>query len=163
MKRSYVVIACMTALVVLLSIQSASAQGKLEGVWRITEVKIGGDNAFTITTSEKHPNMLIITKKHFSFMNLTSPNRPDIPKQGATANQVLAAWTPFVAWAGTYEVEGNIFKACNTVAKDPNNMLPGNFSTSEFKLEGDTLTVIPKTNQDGPVANPMTTKYVRVE
>jgi hypothetical protein len=42
-------------------------------------------------------------------------------------------------------------------------MKPGNFITNEFKIEGDTITFIQKTNQDGPIANPMTTKLVRVE
>jgi hypothetical protein len=164
MKTSVKVVACMAALAVLMVVQSASAQAKLEGVWRITEVTTGGENAFKIGVADTHPNLLIITKKYFSFINMTTPNRPDMPEKGATAAQAVAAWSPLVAWSGTYEFKGNIFTARNIAAKNPWEMKKGNFSTNEIKFEGDnTFTTTPKTNQDGPIANPMITKYVRVE
>jgi hypothetical protein len=165
MKTSLKVIACMAALSVLMVVQSASAQSKLEGVWRVTEVTFTGQNAGKITVAASHPNLLIFTKKHFSFLNIasTTATRPDLPQQGATDTQKVATWTPLVAWAGTYEVKGNTYTTRNIVAKDPSEMVPGNFSTCEFKIEGDTLTWTPKTDQNGPVANPVITKLVRVE
>jgi hypothetical protein len=165
MKTSLKVIACMAALAVLVTVQSAAAQGKLEGVWRVSEVTFTGANALKITVAPTHPSLFIITKKHFSFLNIanTTGTRPDLPQQGATDAQKVAVWTPVVAWAGTYEVKGNMYTARTIVAKDPSEMAPGNFSTSEFKIEGDTLTFTPKTNQDGPIANPIITKFVRVE
>jgi hypothetical protein len=163
MKTSLKVVACMAALAVLMVVQSASAQGKLEGVWRITEVTTGGENSFKIAVADTHPNLLIISKKYFCFFNLTTPTRPDLPKQGATAAQAVAAWSPVVAWAGTYELKGNIFTANIFAAKNPSEMVKGNFTANEIKFEGNTVTFTPKTNQDGPVANPMITKYVRVE
>lgn len=165
MKTSLKVIVCMAALAVLMLVQFASAQGKLEGVWRVTEVTFTGANAVKVTVTPEHPNLFIITKKHFSFINIatTTSTRPDLPQQNATDAQKVATWTPVVAWAGTYEVNGSIVTARNTVAKNPSEMVPGNFVTNEFKIEGDTIIFTPKTNQDGPIANPVITKFVRVE
>ena len=165
MKKSLIVIACMAALVVLVVVQSASAQGKLEGVWRLTEVTFPGPNAGKITVSAAHPNLMIFTKKHFSFLNIATANgtRPDLPQKDATDAQKVAAWTPFVAAGGTYEVKGNIVTFRNIVDKDPSGMVPGGFWTAEFKIEGDTFTWTAKTDQNGPVAIQITSKLVRVE
>jgi len=163
MRKAKTLIACLTVLVVLVIVQSASAQSRLEGVWRVSEVTITGQNTFKITVEPTHPSLFIVTKKHWSLLNIGTPTRPDLPKQGATDAQKVAAWTPFIASAGTYEVQGNMVTSRNTVAKDPGDMAPGNFTTNEFKIEGDTVTFTPKTNQDGPIANPMITKMVRVE
>jgi hypothetical protein len=163
MRKTRSIIVYMAALSILIIVQSAAAQNKVEGVWKITEVITGGENSFKIAVADTHPNLLIISKKHFCFFNLTSPNRPDLPKQGATAAQAVAAWTPVVAWAGTYELKDNIFASRLFAAKNPGEMVKGNFTTSEIKIEGNTLTFTPKANQDGPISDPMITKYVRVE
>jgi hypothetical protein len=165
MKKSLVAIACMAALAVLLTVQSAPAQGNIEGVWKATEVIWSGDNPVKMTISPTHPNLFIVTKKHWSLTNIAAATaaRPDLPQQGATDAQKVAVWTPFVGYAGTYEVKGNMVTSRTIVAKNPGEMLQGNFTTSEFKVEGNTLTLTGKTNQDGPIANPMTTKMVRVE
>jgi len=164
MKKSLVVIACMAALAVLFTVQTAAAQGNMVGVWRGAEVIWSGDNPVKMTISPTHPDFFIVTKKHWSLTNIAAATaaRPDLP-QGATDAQKVAVWTPFVGLAGTYEVKGNVVTARTLVAKSPGDMLPGNFTTMEFKVEGDTLTLTPKTNQDGPIANPMITKWVRVE
>ena len=165
MKKSLVVIACMAALAVLVTVESASAQGKWEGVWKLTEVTWSGNNPVKMTISPKHPNLFIVTKKYWSLTNIAAAtgSRPDLPQKGATDAQKVAAWTTFVGLAGTYEVKGNMVTSRTIVAKNPSEMAPGNFTTNEFKFEGDTLTMTEKTNQDGPIANPMITKWVRVE
>lgn len=153
----------MTVLAVLLNVPSASAQGKLEGAWRLTEVTIGGQSPFNIALSATHPNLFIYTKKHWSALNIGTPSQPDLPQQGATDAQRVATWAPFIAGAGTYEVQGNIITIRTIVAKNPSEMVDGNFSTSEFKIEGETMTLMEKTNQNGTIANPMITKLVQVE
>ena len=164
MKKLLMVFACITALAVLLNVRSASAQGKLEGVWRVTEVTIPGANGGIIPVAATHPNLMIFTKKHFSFLNIAAvPPQRDLPQQGATDAQKVTAWTPVVAWAGTYEVKGNVATFRMIVAKDPSDMVPGNFFTAEIKIEGDTFTWTPKTNQNSPVANQIISKLVRVE
>jgi hypothetical protein len=164
MKISLKVIACMAALAVLMVVQSASAQGKLEGVWRVTEVILPVANGGKLAVSAAHPNLMIFTKKHFSFLNIAAADgtRPVMP-QNATDAQKVAAWTNLVAWTGTYEVKGNIVTFHNIVDKDPGGMLPGGFWTAEFKIEGDTFTWTAKTDQNGPVTTQVTSKLVRVE
>jgi hypothetical protein len=42
-------------------------------------------------------------------------------------------------------------------------MVPGTFTTYAYTLDGDTLRVTFQTNQNGPIANPVTVKAIRVE
>jgi hypothetical protein len=165
MKTSLKIIACMAILAVLVVVQSAVAQPKLEGVWRVSEVWVGDPSAGKITVAATHPSVIIFTRKHFSFLNIKTTNglRPELPVKGATDAQKVAAWTPVAAFAGSYEVKGNIMTYRNIVDMDPNGMAPGNLGTSEFKIEGDTLITTPKTDQNGPIANPLVTKFIRVE
>ena len=164
MKKSVIVIACLVSLAFLLAVPSASAQAdKLIGAWKATEITIGGENGAKSTFPPNHPGLLIFTKKYTGFWNITDVNRPSYPRQGATDAQKVAAWEPFQAIAGTYEVKGNIITRHIFIAKDPNNMPPGNWQTLEFKIEGDTLTTTLKDTEIGPFPNPITMKYVRVE
>ena len=162
MKTSLTVIACMAALVVLVAVQSAAAQGKIEGVWKITEASMSGPNAYK--DSNPQPNLVIYTKKHFSSTLVTSDKpRPDQPLEKATDAQKAAAWDPFIAAAGTYELKGTTFTGHNLVSKDPEDMKPGNFSTWECKIEKNTFTCTLKATEAGPLANPITIKAIRLE
>ena len=162
MKKSLVVIACMAALVVLLTVPSASAQGKLEGVWKGTEITLTAPKPQTITSLQ--PGLMIFTKKYYSFVAISGDKpRPDLPQKDATDAQKVAVWTPFMATAGTLEVKGSTVTLKPIVAKDPNGMAPGNFMTADFKVEGNTLILILKSNQTGPIANPITAKMTRLE
>lgn len=90
-------------------------------------------------------------------------DRPGLPQQGATDAQKVAAWETVAAWTGTYEVKGSMVTYRNIVTRDPSEMVPRNFRTDEFKIEGNRLTTTPKTDQNGRVANPIITKVVRVD
>ncbi len=159
-KAMNVVIVCMAALIVLATVQSAAAQGKLEGVWKITQVTLTGPNAGTITPAE--PGIWIFTKKHASFVSVTGDKpRPSLPQKDATDAQKVATWTPFAANASTYEVKGTTITVHPIIGKNP--IEPGSFTTVDFKVEGNTLTLSPKANKNGPIANPYTMKLVRLE
>jgi hypothetical protein len=162
MKTSLKVIAFMAALAVLVTVQSAAAQGKLQGVWKVTEVTLTGPNARTITVTQ--PSLYIFTKKHFCFAEIRGEKpQPDLPQKDATDAQKVATWTPFNAALGTYEIKGTTFTGRVIVAKNPYMMKPGNFGTGDFKIEGNTLTITVKATDAGPVANPYTMKMVRLE
>lgn len=161
MKTSLKIIACMAALGVLLTVQSAAAQGKLPGVWKIAEITISGPNPQTIPATS--PNLIIFTKKHFSLVSITGESRPNLPQKDATDAQKVATWTPFAAVSGTYTVKGTTFTAQALVAKDPSGMAPGNFVTYDFKIVGNTLIATPKASQDGPITNPPIVKLTRLE
>jgi hypothetical protein len=158
MKTSLKAIACMVALAVLVTVQSAAAKGKLEGVWKITEVNISGSKPITGT----NPSLMIFTKKHFSFMAVTG-NKPrsDLPQKEATDAQKAAAWGPFMAIAGKYEVKGTTIVIHPEVGKDPQSEKPNNsFPPADFKIEGNTLSLKVKFPAR---ENPITLKLTRVE
>jgi hypothetical protein len=160
MKKLFIVFASITALAMLLNVPYVSAQGKLEGVWKITEITLTGPNAQKITNPQ--PSIVVFTKKYYSMVVIQGP-RPDLPQKGATDSEKVATWTPFSAEAGTYEIKGNTITSKVIVAKSPGAMAPGNFFTADFKILGNTFTMTPKNNSMGPIANPYTVTFMRLE
>jgi hypothetical protein len=160
-------------LLVLLSVgflASASSEaqtkaGSIQGVWQVVEVRMSGPTPATITIPEPRPNLTIITARHYSRVQVEAEGpRPviaDVAK--ATADELRATWGPFVGEAGTYEIRGNVITMRPIAARNPAAMTHGAFTTWSFKLTGDTLLVTAEGNQNGPVANPVTVKAVRVE
>lgn len=175
MKTSVKVVSCVLFLILLMTVscnppqatenEPVAPENGLVGVWRLTEVIIPGEPPTDISVSPTHPNLMIFTGKHFSFMNIMSADgtRPDLPQEGATDAQKAAAWEPIAAWSGTYEIEGNIATFRSIIDKDPSGMVPGNFMTAEIAFEGDTFSWTPKTTQNGPVDLQIVSKHMRVE
>ena len=129
------------------------------------EVTITGPGARTITIREPRPNLTILTSRHYSRVEDQSetprPILADVTK--ASADQLRAAWGPFVGEAGTYELTDDNLTMRPIAAKNPSVMGPGVFITYSYRLEGDTMWVTQQRNQNGPFANPATVKVVRVE
>jgi hypothetical protein len=76
---------------------------------------------------------------------------------------LLAEWGPFVANAGTYEVSGATVTLHAIVAKNPRAQRDKNFTRLTFKIDGNTLWLTPMETETGPIPNPVTSKYERVE
>ena len=156
------------ALIVGITSQGLAAQSareSIKGVWRIVEATISGPGAHTIAFAER-PNLTIITARHYSRVEVQAdgprPILADVSK--ASADELRAAWGPFVSEAGTYEVTPGGFITMRPIAsKNPAVMGPGVFITYSFKLDGDSLSLTQQRNQNGPIANPFTLKLVRVE
>jgi hypothetical protein len=154
---------------ILLSLSSAAAaqskRGTLEGVWQTVEVTLSGPGARTITIPEPRPNLMIATTRHYSRVeDQAEKPRPSLSDPAkATADELRAAWGPFVGEAGTYEVTGNVITMRPIAAKSPAAMVPGAFITYSFKLDGNTIWVTQQRNQNGAFANPVTIKAVRIE
>lgn len=149
---------------------SATVEGQtrtesIQGVWQVVEVRMSGPNPATITIPEPRPNLTIITAKHYSRVQVEAEGpRPVLANAAkATADELRATWGPFVGEAGTYEIKGNLLTMRPIAAKNPAAMTHGAYTTWSFTLTGDTLLVTAKGNQNGPVANPVTVKAVRVE
>ena len=147
------------------TIAAQSTRGSIQGVWRILEATITGPGARTIAFAER-PNLTIFTAKHYSRVEVQAdqprPILADVAK--ASADELRAAWGPFVSEAGTYEVTpGNVITMRPIASKNPAVMGPGVFITYSYTLEGDTLTLTQQRNQNGPFANPFTLKLTRVE
>ena len=142
-----------------------SARASIQGVWRIVEAMIGGPGGRTIAFGER-PNLTIITARHYSRVEVQAdrprPVLADVAK--ASADELRAAWGPFVSEAGTYEVTpGDLITMRPIASKNPAVMGPGVFLTYAYKLEGNTLSLTQQRNQNGPFATPFMLKLVRVE
>lgn len=139
----------------------------LQGVWQAVEITIPGPakQTMTITIPEPRPNLVMFTARHYSRVQVEAEGpRPVIADATkASAEELRAAWAPFYAEAGTYEVSGNVITMRPLAAKNPAAMAPGAYTTWSFTVESDTLRATAQQNQNGPVANPPTIKLVRVE
>jgi hypothetical protein len=97
------------------------ARGSIQGVWRIVEATISGPGARTIAFGDR-PNLTIITARHYSRVEVQSdgprPILADVAK--ASADELRAAWGPFVSEAGTYEVApGGVVTMRPIASKNP--------------------------------------------
>jgi hypothetical protein len=152
----------------LMASQGIAAQTpppSMQGVWRIVEARIGGAGGRTIPFTGR-PNLTIITARHYSRVEVQSdaprPVVADVAK--ASADELRAAWGPFVSEAGTYEMtDGGLITMRPIASKNPAIMGPGVFITYAYTLEGDTLSLTQQRNQNGPIATPFTLKLTRVE
>jgi hypothetical protein len=142
-----------------------STPRSIQGVWRVEEAAITGPAARTIPFRER-PNLTIITAKHYSRVEIQAdgPRPPLADAAKASAEELRAVWGPVVCEAGTYDVTQDGLITMRPIAsKNPAVMGPGVFITYAYRLEGDTLSLTQRRNQNGPFANPFTLKFVRVE
>ena len=153
----------------LLTSQVIAGQSKpasIQGAWQAVEVTMTGPGARTIAIPEPRHNLTIITAGHYSRVEDQSERPRPIPADvtKASADELRAVWGPFVGEAGTYDLTGDNRMTMRPIAaKNPAVMGPGVFITYSYKLDGDTMWVTKQRNQDGPFANPVTIKVVRVE
>ena len=135
----------------------------IQGVWRTAEVRVTGPNAATFT---QPPSLGIITAKYYSRVEIHGdPRRPSVSDAAkATADELRAAWGPFFAEAGTYELSGaNVLTMHPLITKNPAAMGSGWFLTYTYRVVGDTLWLTEQRNQRGPITTPTTVKLTRVE
>jgi hypothetical protein len=145
--------------------RAQSTPASIQGVWRVVEATITGPGARTIAFADR-PNLTIITARHYSRVEVQAdgprPILADVAK--ASADELRAAWGPFVSEAGTYEMtSGNVITMRPIASKNPAVMGPGVFIAYSYTLDRDTLSLTQLRNQNGPFANPFTFKLVRVE
>ena len=143
--------------------QRGNAPVTVVGVWRVSEVTYTGPSARKVTNPQ--PGVRIFTQRYYSVSQVTSDTtRAELPPQGATDKQVADAYRPFLGQAGTYEIKGNELTFRQIAAKNPATMRAGAFSIYTFRFEGgDTLWLVLKAEQDGPVASPTTYRLTRLE
>ena len=150
-------------LISLLLTTSAIAQ-KVQGVWSLTEITTTGPNGSTTQASQ--PSMYLFTKKHYSviYVSRSDPRPPIADISKATADELRDVFVnSFIANAGTYEVKGGKLTMRPMVAKSPGFMEPGTFVTTSIKLDGNVMTLVSDSSNNGPAANPTTFKLKRVE
>lgn len=146
--------------------EGGSAQQSIQGVWQGVEITLTGPAARTITIREPRPNLIIITPRHYSRVeDQAEKPRPALADAAkASADELRAAWGPFVGEAGTYELTGdNLITMRPIVSKNPAVMGQGVFITYSLKRDGKTMWLTQQRNQNGPFANPFTIKLVRID
>ena len=150
--------------------QRSNARPTIQGVWRIVERTTTVPSADGLraagTRSNPEPGLYLFTGKYYSQVVVTSDRpRPDLPDaEKASADQLRAAWGPFIGNAGMYSLaSGNLITLQAIVSKTPVTMKPGNSATWSYTLAGDTLVMTQKSTQDGPAVGPATLKFTRVE
>jgi len=152
------------AAVLVLSVAGQQRMAGLAGAWRVTEVTTTGPNGST--NSNLQPRLVLFTGTHYARVGVTAPNPRPLPQPGTFVDDslVLQQWGPFVADAGTYQVNGTEVTLRAIVAKNPAIMSSDGrfFVTYTFRIEGNSLTLTQKNNANGPLA-PVVTKLIRAE
>ena len=153
------------ALVASQPVSAQPARESIQGVWRVVEAQTTGPGARTIAFADR-PNLTFITATHYSRVEVQAdgprPTLADAAK--ASADELRAAWGPFVAEAGTYEVSaGGLVTMRPIASKNPAVMGAGVFITYSYTLEGDTLSLTQQRSQNGPFPYPFTLRLKRVE
>jgi hypothetical protein len=150
------------ALAAIVTPVAQSQTTSLAGAWKATEVVITGPGGRTITNLR---NLTLFTAKYFARVE----DRAEGPRSlladpaTATADDLRAAWGPFFAEAGTYEIAGGELTMRPTVSKNAAAMNGSAYTVYAFTLTGNTVTLTAKRNQAGPLPNPATIKATRIE
>jgi hypothetical protein len=127
-RKSWLVLGVVLA--VLLTTWPAVAQtASLKGAWRIVELTSGDGK----TNNKPEPSLYIFTDRHYSIMRVTAPRGPY--PESPTDKDKVAAFDPFIANSGTYQVTGTQLTTQPMVAKNPNAMT-GKGGAFELKFEG---------------------------
>jgi len=164
MKR-YLIVIIGAGLLTSHVIVGQSKSSPVQGAWQAVELTFPEPTPRKIEIPEPRPNLTVMTARHYSRVQVeaASPRSAIADVAKATADELRATWGPFAAEAGTYEVTGNLITMRPVAAKNPAAMAPGAFTTWSYRLDGNTLWVTAERNQNGPIANPVTVKSVRVE
>ena len=134
----------------------------LAGTWKATEVTLTGPGGGTFTNVS---SLTLLTARHFARVEVrTDAPRPMVTDPAhATADELRAAWGPFFAEAGTYEISGGELTMRPIVSKNSAAMNGSAYTVYAMTLSGNTLTLTSKRNQAGPLPNPATIKVTRIE
>ncbi len=154
-----VVSAILATVVALTANDSRSA---FEGVWRTVEVVVAGP---TPQTFRPGATLAIFHGRHYSRVEVHAEGPRPVLKDpaSASADELRAAWSPFVGEAGTFDLSGNVVTMQALVAKNPAAMTFGATSAYTYQRNGDTLTLTQVRTHSGPNPAPVTIKLARVE
>jgi hypothetical protein len=166
-KHSKIMVSCGAFIIAIVAGRSAApsaaeSNAALQGVWRTVEVVVPGAPARTYRPVS---TLAIFHGRHYSRVEVHAeqPLTPLADPSSASADQLRAAWGPFVGEAGTFEVNGNEITMQATVSKNQSAMTKGAVSIYTFRRDGSTLTLTQVRTHAGPSPNPITVKLTRVE
>ena len=162
--RSAALAVGVAVLLVSSGLEGQQPQQALEGAWRVTEVAgVAGPGPGAPVLDSPQPGLLLFTGRYYSYTLITGDQpRLGLPSGVVSAADLLGAWNPFTANAGTFEISDNTMIRRPIVAKNPGTMAPGVFNEYTFRLSADTLWVTTVGTESGPALSPPTVKYLRV-
>lgn len=167
MKQSRIVIWCGALIIAMMAGRiaapsAAESNAALQGAWRTAEVVVPGAPG---RTYKPLSTLAIFHGRHYSRVEVHAeqPLTPLADPSIASADQLRAAWGPFVGEAGTFEVNGNEITMQATVSKNPSAMTKGAVSVYTFRRDGNTLTLTQIRTHAGPSPNPITVTLTHVE
>lgn len=133
---------CACAALAALMVPTPGAAQSPVGVWRMTHWQLSTDEG----DAGQPAYTAYFDNGYYVVMWETSEGpRPNLP-QNPTDAQRVAAWGPFTAQFGTYEVSGSQITYTRLVSKGPAGMRPGNQSyVRNFTIRGNTLTTSSET------------------
>ena len=159
MRRSAAVVVLVGATLVPAFAAGQELAPGLDGAWEIVSMATAAGQ----TVTSPQPGLLLFTGSHYSYTLVTGDRpRPPLPPGVVSTTDLLRAWNPFSANAGTFEVSGDSMIRRPVVAKSPATMAPGAFNRYTFQLVADTLWVTTVGTESGPARNPTTVRYERV-
>jgi hypothetical protein len=159
----------LTAFVLMSAVVSAQTPASpIDGVWKITEVVTTGAGAATVASPQ--PGLLIFSRGHYSWVSVggSSPRvqsaAPKDPNKLTEAEKAARyeEWNPFTANSGTFAIKGSTLTRQVQVAKNVGVMNSKTPQVHEFKLDGNTLTLVQKSAAGQP-ASETRTKLTRVQ
>ncbi len=125
------------AVVIFMPLTAQAQSSALQGAWTITEVSFStADTSWT--EANPQPGLYISLEPHYSTLIVQGSEPRDLFSDDPTDAEFLAAFLPFVANSGTYEVSGTTLTVRPLVALHPNSM-SNNSYTYTYRVEGDTL------------------------
>lgn len=130
------------------------------GVWKTVSVTILGGPQGGTELEMAQPSLSIFTERHFATVFVVGMQPRATLAEDATEEQLLAAWAPFQALAGTFELSGDELRTKLIVSKSPNETAEQKEETSIFEVDGDTLY---RTFMDEWGNPALKVKFVRVE
>lgn len=154
------------------------AAGSIRGVWRLVSRTIPAGTAPGVRVDpfahvpvgvqrDPQPGLLIFTARHFSRTTDTAtaprPTAEYATPRRPTIEELMARFALFAANAGTYDVERDVVTLHVIVANDARAQRPGSFARLRVERDGDRLSLTPIANAAGPIAQGVTSTYVRVE
>ena len=142
---------------------AAETDATFQGVWRTLEVVVP---AVPGRTFRPEATLAIFHGHHYSRVEVHADEpRPLLANPAAaSADQLRAAWGPFVAEAGTFDVNGrDLITMRATVAKSPAAMRDGASSVYRYRRDGDRLTLTEISTPAGPSSQPIVVTLRRIE
>jgi len=110
----------------------------LNGAWKTVQVHAELQDT-TWTRDEDRPNIVVFSDGHWASLRIAGEGvREDLPED-PTDEQLLEAWRPVRASAGTYSLSGSTMTSTTTISKSPNAMNEQRASESKITLEGNKM------------------------